>query len=161
MLKTFAFASALLFAGTAEAYWQVRSYPELDRSRAAAEPYADVQAALDDSYQPMFCCVTRGGPGAMGVHYINVGRLNDGTLVPEEPEALMYKPQRDGSLQLVASESIVWERDWPSRIPPSFLGQRLRRKPSADTTRWSHSKRSLSSTAATIRQGCSATGTRR
>lgn len=130
MVRAFALASALLFAGTAEAYWQVPSYPELDRSRAAAEKYVDVQAALEDGYQPMFGCLTHGGHGAMGVHYIHAGRLDDGKLVLDEPEALMYEPRPDGSLRLVALEYIVWEKDWPSLIPPSFLGQRLRRKTS-------------------------------
>ncbi|WP_439576466.1 hypothetical protein [Elioraea sp.] len=130
MLRTFMFASTLLIAGATNAYWQVPSYPELDRSRSAAEKYVDVQAALDDGYRPMFGCVTHGGHGAMGVHYIHAGRLNDGRLVLDEPEALMYEPQPDGSLHLVAIEYIVWEKDWPSRIPPSFLGQRMRRKTS-------------------------------
>ncbi|WP_019016131.1 hypothetical protein [Elioraea tepidiphila] len=130
MLRTFAFASALLFAGTVEAYWQVAPYPELDRSRAAAEKYVDVQAALDDGYRPMFGCVAHASHGAMGVHYIHAGRLNDGTLVLEEPDTLMSEPQPDGSLKLVAIEHIVWEKDWPSRVPPTFLGQRMRRKTS-------------------------------
>ena len=92
--------------------------------------YVDVQAALDDGYRPMFGSVTHGGHGAMGVHYIHAERLNDGTLALDEPEALMYEPQPDGPLQLVAIEYIVWEKDWASRIPPTLLGQRMRRKAS-------------------------------
>lgn len=128
MPRTVALAAALLLAGTAEAYWQVPSSSELDRSRAAAARYVDVNAALEDGYEPLFGCITHGAHGAMGVHYVHGGRLNDGRLVLEEPEALMYEPQPDGSLRLVAIEYIVWEKDWPSRIPPSLLGQRMRRK---------------------------------
>jgi hypothetical protein len=161
MVRALALASALLFAGTAEAYWQVPSYPELDRSRAAAEKYVDVRAALEDGYQPMFGCVTHGGHGAMGVHYIHAGRLNDGKLVLEEPEALMYEPQPDGSLQLVAIEYIVWEKDWPSRVPRRSWASVCAARPRSGTTRWSRSTRSMCGTGATTRWGCSATGTLR
>jgi hypothetical protein len=81
MVRALALASALLFAGTAEACWQVPSEPGLDRSRAAAEAHVDVQVALDDGHRPMFGCVTHGGHGAMGVHDIHAVRLNVGWLV--------------------------------------------------------------------------------
>lgn len=47
-------------------------------------------------------------------------------LVLEEPDLLMYEPQPDGTMQLVAIEYVVIEADWQGDTPP--MGQELRRK---------------------------------
>jgi hypothetical protein len=59
---------------------------------------------------------------ALGVRSIHADRLNNGKLVPKELEVLMDEPQPGESRQLVAIKSIVWEKDSPSRSPPSFSG---------------------------------------
>ena len=43
----------------------------------------------------------------MGVHFVKPARLSDGVLKAEEPEALIYEPQTDGSLRLVGVEYIA------------------------------------------------------
>lgn len=46
--------------------------------------------------------------GGMGIHYVNTS-LFDATVDPLTPEALVYEPQPNGSLKLVALEYLVFE----------------------------------------------------
>lgn len=128
MRSVLTFAAAVLFAGTVAAHDILT--PEIDRSREAAAKYWNIAAALEDGYQQLFGCITHGGHGAMGIHFIHPDRLNDGRLVLEEPEALMYEPRPDGTMQLVAIEYIVREKNWDRPAAPVFMGQRMRRKTS-------------------------------
>ena len=43
----------------------------------------------------------------MGIHYVNGDLIKDPTLDLAKPEAVMYEPQADGSLALVAVEYIT------------------------------------------------------
>ena len=47
----------------------------------------------------------------MGFHYIN-GALLDTTLDPTQPEALVYAPNANGRLRLVAVEYVVFQEPW-------------------------------------------------
>jgi hypothetical protein len=49
--------------------------------------------------------------GGMGYHYVR-GDLMDGVLEPTRPEALLYEPQRNGTLRLVAVEWIIVAALW-------------------------------------------------
>jgi hypothetical protein len=53
----------------------------------------------------------------MGVHFVQPSRLNDGTLVASEPEALIYEPLPGGGLRLVGVEFIVFASDWEKLHP--------------------------------------------
>ena len=62
---------------------------------------------------------------AMGIHWVN-GALLDGTVDVQEPEVLVYEPQRNGELRLVALEYVVFEADWgarDTRRAPQLFGQ--------------------------------------
>ena len=61
------------------------------------------------------------GTPAMGIHWINGGRL-DGTVDASEPEVLVYEPTASGRLRLVALEYVVFEADWHGADPPSLFG---------------------------------------
>lgn len=50
----------------------------------------------------------------MGVHYVNGAYLNDKMIDIAKPEAVMYEPQADGSMQLIAVEYIAFEG--PARV---------------------------------------------
>ena len=50
--------------------------------------------------------------GGMGVHYVKGALVGDAVLDPAEPEALVYQPQVDGKLKLVAVEYIVFKSAW-------------------------------------------------
>jgi len=47
--------------------------------------------------------------GAMGVHYLNPAYAKDPAIIPSKPELLIYFPQADGTLRLVAVE--YWRPD--------------------------------------------------
>lgn len=119
--------------------------PSLEEVRQATERFRDVKVALAEGYipDPSGMCVTaemEGRPadeGAMGVHYFRPDLLGitgppnprvNGTSTHTDfrkPAVLIYEPQADGSLQLVAVENLVFIKSWEqagNRQPPSFQG---------------------------------------
>ena len=52
-------------------------------------------------------CASGQNGGAMGIHYVNVGYMKDATVDVARRQALMYEPQPDGKLELVAVEYIA------------------------------------------------------
>jgi hypothetical protein len=61
------------------------------------------------------------GAGVMGFHYGNT-KLIDGSVRVDEPTLLLYEPQKNGRLQLVAVEYIVPLSAWKSPDPPRLFG---------------------------------------
>lgn len=119
--------------------------PTLEEVRAATERFRDVDVALAEGYvrDPMNICDTApmmGRPaalGAMGIHFFRPDLLGisappnprvngDGTHVDfRKPGILIYEPQADGSLELVAVENLVFQKSWyaaGNERPPSFHG---------------------------------------
>lgn len=119
--------------------------PTLDEVRAATERFRDVQVALAEGYvrDPMDLCDTSemmGRPaelGAMGIHYFRPDVL--GVAGPPNPRVtgtgthtdfrtpaiLIYEPQADGSLELVAVENLAFEAAWRAAgntEPPTYYG---------------------------------------
>lgn len=68
--------------------------------------FADVGVATAEGYAPI-PCVSGVEGGAMGIHYVNGALIEDGLVDISKPEAVMYEPQADGSMQLVAVEYIT------------------------------------------------------
>ncbi|HUH16475.1 MAG TPA: hypothetical protein VMM85_00845 [Methylomirabilota bacterium] len=91
---------------------------DLDAARGGTEAYQDVAAAEADGYGlppegPLHeCIVSLDNTGAMGFHYINGNLVGDTELDPAQPEALVYEPAADGSLELVALEYVVFAEAW-------------------------------------------------
>ena len=118
--------------------------PTLDEVRAATGKYRDVSRALADGYvrDPMDVCETpyhlglTGEPGVMGIHFLRRDLLEigeDHTRLDAagthtdflQPAVLVYEPQADGSLELVALENLVSAAAWQAggnAEPPSFRG---------------------------------------
>jgi hypothetical protein len=119
--------------------------PDLDAVRAATEKYRDIKVATAEGYirDPMNMCETAeimGRPaelGAMGIHYFRPDLL--GITAPPSPRVsgsgthtdflkpaiLIYEPQADGGLELVAVENLVFEASWKragNSAPPTFHG---------------------------------------
>ena len=73
------------------------------------------------------CMTDPAGAGGMGFHYGNPA-LIDGTARVEEPELLLYEPQQNGRLRLVAVEYIIpytaHSRD--AEPPELFDGQKFK-----------------------------------
>ena len=122
--------------------------PSLDAVRIVAEKYRDVIVAKREGYTTDNKCTTAemlGFPaemGAMGLHYVRrdllglppkpalpgSGRVH-GTGTHSDftkPAMLVYEPQQDGSLKLVAVENLVFASAWQAagkKGPPTFHGQ--------------------------------------
>jgi hypothetical protein len=64
--------------------------------------------------------------GGMGYHYGNVA-LIDGTVDALAPELLLYEPQKNGRLRLVAVEYIVPFTAWTAADPPRLFDQSFHR----------------------------------
>jgi hypothetical protein len=67
-------------------------------------------------------CMTDPAAGGMGFHYGNP-KLIDGSVRADEPELLLYEPEKNGTLRLVAVEYIVPLTAWTSRTPPQLFGR--------------------------------------
>ncbi len=80
--------------------------PLADAVRAANERFMDVAAATAEGYAPIPCTSGPTG-GAMGIHYVNGAYIEDQVIDIAKPEAVMYEPQADGSLELIAVEYIT------------------------------------------------------
>src|SRR5687767_5396599 len=107
MLLAFAVALAAAGAGPGAASGHQTGNALADAVRAATTKYKDPAAAIADGYSPM-PCVSGPANGAMGVHFANPALIEDGVIDVAKPEALMYEPQADGTLELLGVEFIVF-----------------------------------------------------
>ncbi|HEU5259202.1 MAG TPA: hypothetical protein VFU28_24610 [Vicinamibacterales bacterium] len=142
------FAGAVTTLGTANASERTTpgpGEPTLAEVRRATERFLDVNVALAEGYirDPFNMCETAemmGRPaalGAMGIHYFRPDLL--GITAPPSPRVngvgmhtdflkpsiLIYEPQADGSMELVAVENLVFAAAWKAAgnaEPPSFHG---------------------------------------
>jgi hypothetical protein len=119
--------------------------PTLSEVRQATERFRDVNVALAEGYirDPFDLCDSAdmmGRPaslGAMGIHFFRPDLLGitappsprvagSGTHTDfRKPSILIYEPQADGSLELVAVENLVFASAWRAAGhtgPPSFHG---------------------------------------
>lgn len=136
------FALAVLAAGCSTSEGE----PSLDEVRSIAAKYRDVAVAKAEGYSTDNKCVTAamlGHPeamGAMGLHYVRRDLLGlppvpasqppkatrvkgTGTHIDfRQPAMLVYEPQADGSLVLVAVENLVFKEAWhrTHKDPPRF-----------------------------------------
>ena len=119
--------------------------PTLAEVRRATERFQDVNVALAEGYlrDPGNMCETAdmmGRPasqGAMGIHYFRPDLLGITAPAPRvdgvgthtdfrQPSILIYEPQADGSMALVAVENLVFTKAWHEAGhtgPPTFHGR--------------------------------------
>ena len=93
--------------------------------RAATARYHRVGAAEADGFASTVHCVATPVAG-MGVHFVNGPRIADGAVDADRPEVLVYEPQTDGSMRLVAVEYMVPKPMWDAVHPgarPTLFGQ--------------------------------------
>jgi hypothetical protein len=117
---------------------------DLAEARNATAAYHDLETAKAAGYSVELpdtsgetCIANLDDPaaGAMGVHMVNLGllddpstdaALDDTTLDPTRPEALVYEKRNDGTLKLVAVEYVVfqaaWEAEHGAGSTPSLFG---------------------------------------
>jgi hypothetical protein len=89
---------------------------DLAAARAATARYHRIAVAEADGFVDTRACVAVRGAG-MGVHYVNGARIADGVLDPARPEVLVYEPQADGALRLVAVEYMIPKPMWDAAHP--------------------------------------------
>lgn len=95
--------------------------------RALMAQYRDASALGPDwvkvvDLAGISCIGDPAGTGAMGIHYVNPGRLTDGVIIPSQPEAVVYEPEPNGTLRLVAFEYLVFQGDFGPTAPELFPG---------------------------------------
>ena len=97
---------------------------DLGRLRAAVAQFQNIDAAIEAQYSQLTgCMVDPGGAGGMGFHYAKSNAF-DGVIDPVEPKALLYEPDSNGQLRLVAVEFIVPYTIAPREGPaPRLFGQ--------------------------------------
>lgn len=118
--------------------------PTLEEIRTATQKYKDVNVALEEGYiaDPMNMCemaTMMGRPaedGGMGIHYFRPDLLGITATEPRvngvgthtdflQPAVLLYEPQPDGSMELIAVENLVFAKAWHAEgnaTPPTFQG---------------------------------------
>ena len=103
----------------------------MSAARAATAKYHDVATAKADGFAELkdaagIACIDKPNVGAMGIHYVLGSRVGDAHEDASAPELVIYEPQKDGKLKLVAVEWVVTQQAWANAgnsTPPSLFGQ--------------------------------------
>jgi hypothetical protein len=95
----------------------------------------NIQVAIHDGYgrftdvNGIACIAMDDMPqmGAMGIHYVNSKLVGDPSIDAGSPEALVYEPEQNGRLRLVALEYLVVQSAWDAThtSPPTLFGQQF------------------------------------
>ena len=101
-LSTAGLVCALALSGVAQTALAAGD-PLADHVRTADARFADLKQAIAEGYTPIPCADDAGG-GSMGVHYVSMDQIKADTVDIAKPQAILYEPQADGSLQLMAVE---------------------------------------------------------
>ncbi len=111
-----------------------RTWVGLDQVRHATSAYHRIDRAVAAGWSTeladvagLTCIADPQGTGGMGVHYVDVGRV-DGFVDALRPEALIYAPDRSGRGHLVAVEYVVIRSAWEAAghtAAPRLFGRRF------------------------------------
>jgi hypothetical protein len=106
--------------------------PTLEQARSATAQFHRIDVATSAGYGLFtdaqgIACIEMPGMGAMGVHYVKGALVGDPAVDAATPEALVYEPQGNGRLRLVALEYVTFQSAWDAThsSPPSLFGQRF------------------------------------
>jgi len=102
----------------------------LDDVRGATARYHRLAVATAQGYGLLtdkngIACIANPGVGAMGVHYVNGDLVGTTEVNPRTPEALVYEPEKNGQLRLVAVEYVTFQAQWDAThtARPTLFGQ--------------------------------------
>jgi hypothetical protein len=112
-------------AGTAAASETSPSEEQKDLAtlRQVTVKFHDFDAAKQAGWStPITACMTDPTAGGMGFHYGRTEFIN-GSVRVDEPELLLYEPEKNGRLRLVAVEYIVPLTAWTAPNPPRLFGR--------------------------------------
>jgi hypothetical protein len=110
---------------------------DLGKARAATAKFQQFSAAAADGRGELkdamgIACIDAPGLGGMGIHWVKSSIVGDGAVDPNNPEAVIYEPQANGRMRLVAVEYVVFQSDWDANhsSPPSLFGHEFNFTPS-------------------------------
>jgi len=115
-------------ARSAQTQAQRAALPGMDTDGAIATlqrvtaRYHDLDVAKNEGFVLLHECESRPGEGPVGIVYVNPGRLMDGKIDPELPDALIYEPIRNSRPRLVGAEFAIPYALAPGGQAPTFLG---------------------------------------
>lgn len=127
-------ALGVLLASSASSHDDKRSHDDRNRAgelvrivREVTARFRDPAAAEAEGYNLLFGCVTGPDVGAMGLHYVNLSLVGDGTLDATQPEIVIYEPLPNGRRRLIGADFLVLAADWHAQnaAPPELEGQLL------------------------------------
>jgi hypothetical protein len=106
-------------------------------ARAATKQYHQLSVAKAHGYKLLkdangVACIAQPGLGTMGIHYVNSAFVGNASEAIKHPEAVIYEPEKNGSMQLVAIEYVVLESAWNQAghtTAPSLFGQQFMLNP--------------------------------
>jgi hypothetical protein len=127
LIASAAAGGLLLTGSTSVAY--AHSGHGLRSLRAATTKFHSIAVAEKSGYALLtdakgIACIDLPGTGGMGVHWANVGLVGDKLIDATHPEAMVYAPRKDGTLELAAVEYVVFKADWDATHsrPPKLFG---------------------------------------
>lgn len=100
---------------------------DLATLRRVTAPFHDFDVARHAGWSTQITpCMVDPTQGGMGFHYGNTN-LIDGSVRVDQPELLLYEPERNGRMRLVAVEYIVPFTMWTSAQPPRLFDRDFKR----------------------------------
>jgi hypothetical protein len=140
---TFLFALVVASVAAVAAAFGGGGGNDLAAARAGTAKYHVLALAKKDGYGLLkdaagIACIDMPGMGAMGIHYANNDLVGDNggpaTVTPATPEAVIYEPQRNGRLRLVAVEYVVLKSAWDAThaSPPRLFGHEFNFTPAGN-----------------------------
>ena len=97
--------------------------------RRVTDRYRNIETAKAEGFVLLHDCESRPGEGPVGTVYVHVGRLLDGKISAERPDALIYEPRREGRFTLVGVELAIPYAMAPNQQAPSLLGHTFQDEP--------------------------------
>jgi hypothetical protein len=102
-------------------------------ARAATKKYQDLKVARADGYKLFkdangVQCIAQAGLGTMGIHFVNGDLVGNANEALKHPEAVIYEPEANGNVHLVALEYVVLQSAWTGaghKNPPSLFGHQF------------------------------------
>jgi hypothetical protein len=98
---------------------------DLATLRQVTASFHDFDMAKNAHWSALITPCMTSSEGGMGFHYGNTD-LIDGSVSVDKPELLLYEPEKNGTLRLVAVEYIVPLTAWTHRDPPRLFGRDFR-----------------------------------
>jgi hypothetical protein len=97
--------------------------------RQATDKFHSIAVAEQSGYAMLtdaagIACIANPPDGAMGVHWANSTLVGDPAIQRDTPEAIVYAPDRTGTLRIAALEYVVLKDAWDATHsrPPRLFG---------------------------------------